>query len=54
MQETIFGLGHICSVARAIPKVSLQMRVPEEGHIWLLFVPKFQFSWLILWLCAIH
>lgn len=50
LQETILVLGHVYSVA----KVSLKTRVPEEGHVWLLFVPKFQFSWLVPRLCAIH
>lgn len=50
VRETILALGHRYSIA----KVSLKTRVPEEGHIWLLFVPKFQFSWLVPWLCAIH
>lgn len=40
-------LGHGYSMARATREVSLEMRVPEKGHIWLLFVPKFQFSWLV-------
>lgn len=47
VQETILVLVHTHSVARAIPKVSLKTKVPEEGHIWLLFVLKFQFSWLV-------
>lgn len=37
-------LGHRYSMARATCKVSVETRVPEKGHI--LFVPKFQFSWL--------